>query len=106
MPGDLPDSVTAAVRISFRRLSPDRPGRAGCGIGPDGRNTEATLCTASGLEPTGTAQALDELEWQRWLETDARGYAFVARLAGLVIARDMVTPGQRQRFRSRTGREA
>jgi hypothetical protein len=47
--------------------------------------------------------ALDELEWQRWLEADGQGYGFVARLARQVVARDMLTPGQRVRYRERAG---
>jgi len=101
MPGDLPDSVTAAMRIGFRRLSKEAQLVLAAASVLGEHNTEVTLGSACGLEPAKTAQALDELEWQRWLETDARGYAFVARLAGLVIARDMVTPGQRLRFEAR-----
>jgi hypothetical protein len=44
-----------------------------------------------------TARALDELEWHRWMVYDPRGYTFVARVVRKVIARDMLTPGQRQR---------
>jgi hypothetical protein len=43
------------------------------------------------------AVALDELEWHRWLVYDRRGYTFAARVVQKVVARDMLTPGQRQR---------
>ena len=102
-PGDLPDSVVAAVRIGFRRLSPEAQQVLAAAAVMGDRNTEAALGRASGLEPSQVAAALDELEWQRWLEADARGYALVARLAGQVVARDMVTPGQRARLRARAG---
>ena len=103
LPGDLPDSVTAAIRIGYRRLSQDAQLVLSAASVLGDRNTEDMLCGVCGLEPGRAAEALDELEWQRWLETDARGYAFVARLAGQVIARDMVTPGQRRRFQVRAG---
>lgn len=101
LPGDLPDSVVAALRIGFRRLSKDAQDVLSAAAVTGDRNTEAVLGRACGLEPAKVAAALDELEWQRWLESDARGYGFVARLAGQVVARDMVTPGQRDRFRAR-----
>jgi hypothetical protein len=47
--------------------------------------------------------ALDELEWARWVNADPRGYAFVARIVREVVASDMTTPGQRQRIRDRAG---
>ncbi|MBI1967990.1 MAG: hypothetical protein HYS40_08375, partial [Gemmatimonadetes bacterium] len=53
---------------------------------------------AAGLSAVAVAAALDELEWQRWLTADPRGYAFVARIVRDVVARDMVTGGQRQRM--------
>ena len=46
--------------------------------------------------------ALDELEWQRWLTAEPRGYTFVARIVRDVVDRDMVTPGQRQRIKDAT----
>ncbi|HEV8357632.1 MAG TPA: AAA family ATPase [Gemmatimonadales bacterium] len=103
LPGDLPDSVVAAFRIGFRRLTHEAQQVLAAAAVMGDRNTEAVLARASGLEPAQVAAALDELEWQRWLEADARGYAFVARLAGLVVARDMVTAGQRDRYRARAG---
>jgi hypothetical protein len=45
--------------------------------------------------------ALDELEWTRWLVAEPRGYAFLARVVRDVIARDMLTPGQRKRLLAR-----
>jgi hypothetical protein len=60
----------------------------------------ATLARATGMTPDAVTQALDELEWLRWVTADARGYAFVARVVGEIVARDMVTPGQRERITS------
>ena len=64
---------------------------------------EAGLSRATEMAATALQGALDELEWQRWLEVSGRGYGFVADLARKVVARDMLTPGQRARLRARAG---
>ncbi|HXV85790.1 MAG TPA: hypothetical protein VD793_03775, partial [Gemmatimonadales bacterium] len=46
-------------------------------------------------------RALDELEWERWLAGDSRGYVFVQRLARDVVLAEMVTGGERRRVRER-----
>jgi len=46
----------------------------------------------------GFHDALDELEWQRWLVAEPRGDGFVARIVRQVIERDMLTLGQRNRL--------
>lgn len=97
LPGALPDTVVAAIRVGFRRLSREA-------------QTALTAAAILGEPVTGSAigavtsltgdtlhGALDELEWQRWLAGDARGYCFVARIVREVVNRDMVTAGQRQR---------
>jgi len=50
---------------------------------------------AADLHP-GRAE-LDELEWHRWLVSEARGYSFLARVVRQVVEQDMLTPGQRLR---------
>jgi len=97
-PGDLPDSVVAAIRIGFRRLS--RPAQAVLAAASvlDERCETELLSRATGLEADDLHQALDELEWNRWLVAEQRGYAFVARIVSGVVARDMLTPGQRRRI--------
>src|SRR5258705_512752 len=50
------------------------------------------------LEGEALHAALDELEWCRWLVAESRGYTFVARIVRDVVARDMVTQGERQRI--------
>ncbi len=65
--------------------------------------SEALLGRATGLAAAALPAALDELEWQRWLEADSRGYSFVARLSKQIVARDMLTGGQRARIRERAG---
>jgi hypothetical protein len=59
------------------------------------------LVAATGLEEEAVDEALDELEWNRWLVAEKRGYAFVARIVRDVVARDMLTPGQRRRIQER-----
>jgi DNA-binding SARP family transcriptional activator len=103
LPGDLPDAVVAALRIGFRRLSPDAQQilTAAAVIASGRRITEADLVRVTGMALSRVQPALDELEWQRWLESDGRGYGFVARLAQLVVAQDLVTKGQAARVRER-----
>ena len=100
LPGDLPDSVVSAVRVAFNRLGRDARAVL-CSAGViGGRCTTADLVAGTGLSPAAVTAALDELEWGRWLECDARGFRFVARVVGEIVNRDMVTPGQRRRLRS------
>jgi predicted ATPase len=103
LPSDLPDTVVAAIRIGFRRLGEDARQVLTAAAVLGGRGTEALLARATGLPPDRVHAALDELEWQRWLEVDSQGYGFVASLARQVVARDMVTPGQQARLRQRSG---
>ena len=65
-----------------------------CDAGHLGRATE--------IEGEELHGALDELEWNRWLVAEQRGYVFVARIVRDVIARDMLTPGQRARLQERS----
>ncbi|MGH7702982.1 MAG: AAA family ATPase, partial [Gemmatimonadales bacterium] len=106
LPGDLPDSVVAAVRIGFRRLSPTAQQALAAAAVLGDRVMSPILARGSGLEPGLLETALDELEWQRWLVAEPRGYSFLARIVREVIARDMLTPGQRQRIVERSGSSA
>jgi DNA-binding SARP family transcriptional activator len=106
LPGDLPDAVVAAIRIGFRRLSPgaQRLLEAASVLGP--RVSAVTLARATGLAPDVVTTGLDELEWQRWLVAEPRGYDFVARIVKVVVLRDMVTKGQRRRVLEAAGTDA
>jgi DNA-binding SARP family transcriptional activator len=98
LPGDLPDAVVAAIRIGFRRLSPEAQ-QVLAGISVLGDRVPAErVAPAAGLALDRTHRALDELEWQHWLVSEPRGYGFVARLVRQVVARDMLTAGQRRRL--------
>jgi DNA-binding SARP family transcriptional activator len=98
LPGDLPDAVAAAVRVGFRRLSGEAQRVLATASILGDRVDPQTLERVTGTSVDALAGALDELEWQRWLSADTRGYSFVARVVRGVVARDMLTAGQRQRI--------
>jgi DNA-binding SARP family transcriptional activator len=106
LPGNLPDAVVAAIRIGFRRLSPEAQqvlaaaAVLGDLVGPE------TLERTLSLSPDATGRALDELEWHRWLVSEPRGYSFVARIVKQVVERDMLTLGQRRRVLEAAGQPA
>jgi hypothetical protein len=103
MPGDLPDTVVGSIRVGFRQLSEDAQAvLQAVAVMPDRAEPER-LGHLLELPVERVLQALDELEWTRWLMSEPRGYSFVARVMQKVIARDMLTPGQRQRLRVRLG---
>jgi DNA-binding SARP family transcriptional activator len=98
LPGDLPDAIVAAIRMGFRRLSaPAQRALAAASVLPEPTPTEQ-LGAAATLGGPELDQALDELEWQRWLTADSRGYSFVARIVRDVTSRDMLTAGQKERI--------
>ena len=103
LPSDLPDTVVAALRIGFRRLGEDArqvlPPRR-CSMGE--RPSRCSVAQRSFRLP-GSKRRSTSWRWQRWLEADGQGYGFVATIARLVVARDMMTPGQQQRMRQRGG---
>jgi DNA-binding SARP family transcriptional activator len=101
LPGDLPPTVTAALRVGFQRLGPDTRSVLAAAAILGERCDAATLRRATGLDNAAVESALDEAEWQRWLVADSRGYTFTARLVRDVIAAEMLTPGQRRRVLER-----
>ena len=97
-PGDLPDTIVAAIRVGFRCLSRAAQ-QALVATAVLGEPVSAKkIGVATSLAGDALHAALDELEWRRWLVAEARGYAFVARIVRDVVARDMVTEGERQRI--------
>ncbi len=100
LPGELPDSITAAIRVGFRRLTPVAQQVLTVAAVLDDRVPLERLAHVVGLPVPEVAAALDELEWHRWLICDSRGYTFVARLVRQVVVRDMLTAGQRQRIQA------
>jgi adenylate cyclase len=105
MPGDLPDTVVAAIRVGFRRLSPAAQRALAAASVLGDRVPLKLLARVLDLPIGQVATSLDELEWHRWLAYDPRGYTFVARVVRKVVARDMLTPGQRQRVLEAAGGE-
>lgn len=99
LPGDLPDSVTAAIRIGFRRFTPAARDALVCTAVLGERVSIGRLSRTSGLPENELLDALDEAEWHRWLVSEPRGYSYAARIVGEVVARDMATQGQRRRIR-------
>lgn len=98
-PGTLPEVLVAAIRLGFRRLSLPAQRILGALAVLDERVPGEVLGRAAALTPADRDAGLEELEWQRWLRAEARGYSFVARVAREVVARDLVTPGQAARMR-------
>jgi predicted ATPase len=101
LPGDLSPIVVAALRQRFRALS-EPAQRALVAVAVLGGRTDPdALARGARLDRTALERALDELEWERWLSADARGYAFVTRLVREVILAEMVTGGEQRRVRER-----
>lgn len=97
-PGDLPDTIVAAIRVGFRCLSrPAQQALVSAALLGE-RVTSRQIGAASGLSGEPLHAALDELEWRRWLVAEPRGYVFVARIVRDVVVRDMVTEGERLRI--------
>jgi DNA-binding SARP family transcriptional activator len=97
-PSDLPPAVVGAIRVGVRRLSQDAQRVLVAAAVLGDRVPREQLAAVSGLDGDALNRALDELEWERWLVADPRGYSFLARVVRDVIAQDLVTPGQRQRL--------
>ncbi|HEX9167210.1 MAG TPA: AAA family ATPase [Gemmatimonadales bacterium] len=98
LPGDLPDTITSAIRVSYRRLGPaGQKVAAAAAVLPE-PVTSSRLARATELPKAEVEEALDALEWARWLQADGRGYRYVARIVREVVGREMVTAGQRLRM--------
>jgi DNA-binding SARP family transcriptional activator len=101
LPGELPATLVAAFRVSFRRLSPLAQSALSAVAVLGDRASLVRIAQVAKLSPEEAEHALDELEWTRWLESEPRGYAFVARIAREVVLEDMMTAGQRRRLEAR-----
>jgi DNA-binding SARP family transcriptional activator len=100
LPGDLPPAVIGAVCLQFRQL-PDGAQRVLGAAAALGERTEApSLVRATGLAGGDVDEALDRLEWDCWLASDARGYAFAAPIVQAILLQEMVAPGQVRRYRA------
>jgi DNA-binding SARP family transcriptional activator len=103
LPGELPQSVTAAIRVGYRRLGKDAQAAVAAVAALEEPVEPARLARALNWDRARLDAALDDAEWQRWLSADGRGYTFLARIVRDVIAADMITPGQRLRIREAAG---
>ncbi len=101
LPGALPETVAAALRLRFKGLTEDAQAMLVTVAVLGGGETLDVLSRAADLPAKRAERALDELEWQRWLAGDAHGYTFVTRLAGEIVQADMVTAGQKRRILKR-----
>jgi DNA-binding SARP family transcriptional activator len=101
LPGDLPSAVVAAIRVGFGRLG--RKARAVLAAASilEDRVTPVELARAVELPLAEVNEALDELEWHRWLVSEPRGYGFAARIVRQIVAGEMLTPGQCRRILER-----
>ncbi len=103
LPGDLPPAVIGAVCLRFRQLPDDTQPLLAAAAALDERLTADMLERATGLTRRDVDRALDRLEWDRWLVTDARGYSFAAPIVRAILLQEMVTPGQVRRYRDAVG---
>jgi DNA-binding SARP family transcriptional activator len=101
LPGELPTAVIAAIRVGFGRLGRKAREVLAAASILDDRVTPEILARAVELPMTDVIDALDELEWHRWLVSEPRGYGFTARIVRQVIAADMLTAGRRRRILER-----
>jgi len=103
VPGGLPEAVTGAIRVEFRRLSKPAQLVLKAAAVLEDRVTAARLTLATRLERATVNSALDELEWARWLSAEGRGYSFVAGIVRKVVAQDLVLRGERRRLLEAAG---
>ena len=99
LPTDLPPAVVGTICLRFRRLAPAAQQALAAAAALGGRVDAHQLARATGLDRQTVAEALDFLEWERWLVADPRGYAFTAPIVRAVLLQEMVTPGQARRYR-------
>ena len=102
LPGTLPPAVVGAVCVRFRALPPPAQQVLGAAAALGGRGDMSRLGRATGLEHDAVAQALDLLEWDRWLAADAQGYVFAAPIERDIVLQEMLTPGQARRYRDQS----
>jgi predicted ATPase len=98
MPGDLPNTIVAAIRVGFNCLSANARAALAAAAVLGERVTAKRIGAAGHLAGAALDAALDELEWRRWLVAEGRGYSFVARIVREVVRRDMIPPGHARRI--------
>jgi hypothetical protein len=101
LPGDLPPAVVGAVCLRFRQVAEPVQTVLAAAASLGERFTTEELARATELGRGAVEQALDRLEWSRWVGVDSRGYAFAAPIERAILLQEMVTPGQVRRYRGR-----
>lgn len=99
LPSDLPPAVVGMVCQRFRQITPAAQQVLGAAAALAERTGVADLTRATRLDPDAVEQALDLLEWERWLVADSRGYVLAAPIIRHILLQEMVTPGQARRYR-------
>ena len=103
LPADLPEAAVGAIRVGFRRLSkPAQEVLLAAAVLGD-RVRADRLAAAPDVDAERLPEALEELEWERWMTAEPRGYSLLARIVRDVILRDMVTAGKRARIEAAAG---
>ncbi|HET9706770.1 MAG TPA: AAA family ATPase [Gemmatimonadales bacterium] len=103
LPGDLPPAVVGAVCLRYRQTPEPAQAVLAAAAALEERFNADQLARATELVRSDVEQALDRLEWERWVTVDARGYAFAAPIERAILLQEMVTPGQVRRYRERSG---
>ena len=98
--------MVAAVRVGFGQLERKTRQVLAAASLLDGEVHARDARPGTGSPERDVIRALDLLEWQRWLVSEPRGYDFAARIVREIIARDMLTPGQRHRILGRLAAKA
>ena len=105
LPAPLPEPLVAATRAAFRRLPTDAQGLlAAAALLAEPFAADQAGQVAGLKDADARDAALDTLEWENWIVADGRGYTFPARMKRRLIAREMLTPGQRRRIEDRIRR--
>jgi DNA-binding SARP family transcriptional activator len=100
LPNALPPAVVGTICLRFRNLPGVAQQVLGAAAALGERVEPVALAAATGLDAPAVAEALDLLEWERWVAVDGRGYALSAPIVRAVLLQEMVTPGQARRYRA------
>ena len=98
LPNDLPPAAVGTICLRFRNLPVPAQQVLGAAAALGERVEPAVLAVATGLDSSTVAEALDLLEWERWLAADARGYALSTPIVRAILLQEMITPGQARRY--------
>ena len=103
LPGHLPPAVIGSVCVRFRALPPNAQQVLAAAASLGDRIEAQVIARTTRLDPQGFTEALDLLEWERWVTVDGLGVAFAAPIVRAVLLQEMITPGQARRYREGVG---